>query len=60
MSAPNFENLPTRLGEYMLTELLGRDTLTNLYLATQSHVERGVVLQVLHPDSPQQAVDYFL
>ena len=60
MSAPDFENLPTRLGEYTLTELLGRDTLTNLYLATQSHVERGVVLQVLHPDSPQQAVDYFL
>lgn len=60
MSATDLENLPTRLGVYKLTELLGRDTLTNHYLATQSHMERGVVLQVLHPNSPQQAVDYFL
>lgn len=60
MSAPDFENLPTRLGVYKLTELLGRDNLTNFYMANQSHVERGVVLQVLHPNSSQEAVDYFL
>lgn len=60
MSQPDFENLPTRLGVYTLTERLGQHELTDLYLATQSHVERGVVVQVLHADSSKAEVDYFL
>lgn len=60
MSQPDFENLPTRLGVYTLTELLGRHSITELYLATQSHVERGVVVQVLRPGSDKHTVDFFL
>lgn len=60
MSEPDFENLPTRLGVYTLTELLGRGELTDLYLARQSHVERGVVVQVLRPGADKAATDYFL
>lgn len=60
MSEPDFENLPTRLGVYTLTELLGNHPLTDLYLATQSHVERGVVVQVLRPGCEKKDVDYFL
>lgn len=60
MSQPDFENLPTRLGVYTLTELLGRHSITELYLATQSHVERGVVVQVLSPGCDKATVDFFL
>lgn len=60
MSEPDFENLPTRLGVYTLTELLGHDALTDLYLARQRHVERGVVVQVLRPGADKAATDYFL
>lgn len=60
MSQPDFNNLPTRLGVYTLTERLGDNNLTTLFLATQSHMERGVVVQVLHPESDKKDVDYFL
>lgn len=60
MAQPDFNNLPTRLGVYTLIERLGHHELTDLYLATQTHMERGVVVQVLHPESDKQAVDYFL
>ncbi len=60
MSEPDFQNLPTRLGVYTLTELLGSHGISDLYLATQSHMERGVVVQVLRPGSDKAAVDYFL
>lgn len=60
MSEPDFENLPTRLGVYTLTELLGRGEFTDLYLARQSHVERGVVVQVLCPGADRATTDYFL
>ncbi len=60
MSDLDFEKLPTRLGVYTLTELLGRDELTDLYLARQRHVERGVVVQVLRPGADKAATDYFL
>jgi hypothetical protein len=60
MSEPDFENLPTRLGVYTLTELLGRGEYTDLYQARQSHVERGVVVQVLRPGADKTTTDYFL
>ncbi len=60
MSEPDFQNLPTRLGVYTLTELLGSHSISDFYLATQSHMERGVVVQVLRPGSDKTVVDYFL
>lgn len=60
MTEPDFQNLPTSLGVYTLTELLGRGELTDMYLARQSHVERGVVVQVLRPGHDRAAADYFL
>ena len=60
MTEPDFQNLPTRLGVYTLTELLGSDGLTDMYMARQSHVERGVVVQVLRPGHDRAAADYFL
>ncbi|MBQ2378837.1 MAG: hypothetical protein II295_00415 [Akkermansia sp.] len=60
MPEPDFSNLPTRLGVYTLTELLGRHTVSDLYLGKQSHVERGVVVQVLRPGSEKKDVDFFL
>lgn len=60
MTEPDFQNLPTHLGVYTLTELLGRDELTDMYMARQSHVERGVVVQVLRPVQDRAMADYFL
>lgn len=57
---PDFHQLPTRLGVYTLTRHLGRRAWTDLYLATQSHVERGVVVEVLRPECNQQETDLFL
>lgn len=60
MTEPDFRNLPTRLGVYTLTELLGSGELTDMYMARQSHVKRGVVVQVLRPGHDRAAADYFL
>lgn len=60
MSRPQFENLPTRLGIYTLTRLIGQREGAALYFATQSHVERGVVVEVLHPGADHEAVEAFL
>ena len=50
MAKPDFQHLPTRLGVYTLTREIGRNATTTLYLATQSHVERGVLVEVLNPE----------
>lgn len=56
----DFSSLPARLGVYTLTRLHGRHQWTDLYFATQSHVERGVVVEVLRPGCNQQETDLFL
>lgn len=58
--SPDFSQLPTRLGVYTLTRLHGRHQWTDLYFATQSHVERGVVVEVLRPGCNQQETNLFL
>ncbi len=60
MAKPDFQNLPTRLGVYSLTRHIGQNANTALYLATQSHVERGVIVEVLNPESSQEEVEHFL
>lgn len=60
MNSPDFQNLPTRLGVYTLTRHIGNRGEAALYLATQSHVERGVVVEVLPPASDHEAVQAFL
>lgn len=60
MAKPDFQNLPTRLGVYSLTREIGRNATTTLYLATQSHVERGVLVEVLNPESASAEVENFL
>ena len=44
-----FPELPRPLGDYTLTRLLELRDNTALYEATQSHVDRAVVLEVLRP-----------
>ncbi len=60
MDKPDFNHLPTRLGVYTLTRHIGTMPATELYLATQSHVERGVIVEVLCPDHSGPAVESFL
>lgn len=60
MSKPDFLHLPARLGVYTLTRHLGQRGETNLYRAKQSHVERGVIVEVLARGSSQEAVEQFL
>lgn len=60
MNSPDFQNLPTRLGIYTLTRHIGTGANTHLYLATQSHVERGVVIEVLPPGCTHEEVELFL
>lgn len=48
---PIFQELPTKLGIYNLTALLGTYEHSELYLATQSYVDRAVVIEVLRPTS---------
>ncbi|MBR7110180.1 MAG: hypothetical protein IKC90_09075 [Akkermansia sp.] len=60
MNSPDFQKLPTRLGVYTLTRHIGNRGEAALYLATQSHVERGVVVEVLPPASDHEAVQAFL
>lgn len=60
MTKTQFENLPTRLGVYTLTRYIGQREAAALYFATQSHVERGVVVEVLRPGADHQEVESFL
>lgn len=60
MNRPDFTQLPTKLGEYTLIRHIGSRKDTSLYYAKQSHVERGVVIEVLSPGRDRAAVDSFL
>lgn len=60
MSTPDFNNLPTQLGDYTLTHHLGKQGQVDVYRAKQSHVERGVIVEVLNPSVPQEEVTAFL
>ena len=56
---PIFTELPTKLGLYVLEELLGERENSELYAATQSYVDRAVVLEVLRPQStPEQVMQF--
>jgi len=55
-----FPELPQRLGDYTLTRRLSERNTSELYEATQSHVERAVILEVLRPGSPRPILDSFL
>lgn len=55
-----FPELPQRLGDYTLTRRLSERDTSELYEATQSHVERAVILEILRPDSPRTVLDNFL
>lgn len=55
-----FSHLPANLGIYTLTRFLGEREQTELYLATQSHVERGVVIEVLKPGAGPEEMENFL
>lgn len=50
MTPPIFSELPTKLGIYNLTQLLGAREVSELYLATQSYVDRAVAIEVLRPE----------
>lgn len=54
-----FPELPTKLGLYSLTQVLGVREHSELYLAKQSYVDRTVVIEVLRPDSPPEIVEFF-
>lgn len=56
---PIFTGLPTKLGLYVLEELLSTRDHTELYAATQSYVDRAVVIEVLRPDSPPNVAAQF-
>lgn len=60
MSKPDFQHLPTRLGVYTLTRHIGSAGEAELYLANQSHVERGVVVEALPYGSDHESVERFL
>ncbi len=55
-----FPELPHTLGVYMLTHHIGTQEHSEVYAATQSHVDRKVVIEVLRPGSPQTIVSQFL
>lgn len=56
---PIFPELPSKLGIYTLTELLGAREYSELYLAKQSYVERAVVIEVLRPGSGAEMEEWF-
>ncbi len=56
---PIFDELPTKLGLYTLTELLCSRERSELYAATQSYVDRTVVIEVLRPDCTESEVEHF-
>lgn len=54
-----FPELPTKLGIYSLTRMLGAREDSELYLATQSYVDRAVVIEVLRPECPPEKAEEF-
>ena len=56
---PIFPELPSKLGIYTLTEMIGAREYSELYLATQSYVERSVVIEVLRPEQPGEVEAWF-
>lgn len=54
-----FPELPTKLGIYSLTRLLGARENSELYSATQSYVDRVVAIEVLRPNSSPELVEFF-
>lgn len=60
MSTPDFNNLPTQLGDYTLTQHIGQQGQSDIYRAKQSHVERGVIVEVLNPSATPEEVASFL
>ena len=54
-----FPELPAKLGIYTLTELLAVKEHSERYLATQSYVDRAVIIEVLHPSSSDGTVAMF-
>lgn len=56
---PIFDDLPTKLGLYTLTELLGSREKSELYAATQSYVDRTVVIEVLRPGCSESEIGHF-
>lgn len=56
---PIFPELPTQLGIYSLTKLIGVREISELYLAKQSYVDRAVVIEVLRPECQEgEKVDF--
>lgn len=56
---PIFPELPSKLGIYTLTEMIGAREYSELYLATQSYVDRSVVIEVLRPEQPGEVAAWF-
>lgn len=57
---PIFSELPVQLGVYNLTRHLGTLEHSELYLATQTHVERYVIIEVLRPDASDTEAAHFV
>lgn len=60
MSTPEYNNLPTQLGDYTLTHHIGQQGQSHLYRAKQSHVERGVIVEVLNTGISEETTAIFL
>ena len=56
---PIFPELPSKLGIYTLTEMIGAREYSELYLATQSYVDRSVVIEVLRPEQAEEVAAWF-
>lgn len=54
-----FPELPAKLGIYTLTELLAEREHSERYLATQSYVDRAVIIEVLRPNCAAEIVEKF-
>ncbi|MBQ1960531.1 MAG: SUMF1/EgtB/PvdO family nonheme iron enzyme [Akkermansia sp.] len=55
-----FPVLPHTLGAYTLTHQIGAHEHSEIYAAQQEHVERKVLLEVLHPQVDQSTINQFL
>lgn len=57
---PIFPQLPHQLGVYNLVELLAEREGSDLYKATQTHVERAVAVEVIRPGATREEEARFL
>ena len=57
---PIFPEQPARLGVYTLIRLLGSHEHTDRYLASQEHVERKVIVEVLRPTAEEEEIGNFV